>query len=466
MSRRLLVVALFLVILLAAGGIAYTLASPRLVGVAPPPGATDVPAGASLRLTFSRSMLAASVQERLDMQPGASGQFSWEENTLVFTPDQPWPSGTKIYLRLAPGSRAAGWPSLAINQEQSWSMTVENPLLAYLYPFEGLASLYTIDPKTGTIQQIAETSGEVMDFSVSPNGSTIFISVRLGEGNSLIQKLNRLTGEIVTLLECTQALCRYPQASPQGDFLAYERTDLAQYARPAYPQVWLLPLTESTSATTPEPAPFLAGDPHHQSQQPAWSSNSLLAFYDSDMKAFVFFNPLNQETRRAPSQTGLPGDWDASGDYFVFPEILTSISNPNLNANLKPIPYSHLLRYYVPDGSFLDLTQLDNLEDTLPVFSPDGKKLAFARKYLNQDQWTPGRQLWLMNMDGSNARPLTREPSYNHYDFAWDPLGDQLAYARFDQTTMTEPPELWLVNVDSTLARLLVNGGYAPQWIP
>jgi Tol biopolymer transport system component len=109
---------------------------------------------------------------------------------------------------------------------------------------------------------------------------------------------------------------------------------------------------------------------------------------------------------------------------------------------------------------------LDNLEDTLPVFSPDGERLAFARKYLNQDEWTPGRQLWLMDMDGGNARSLTREPSYNHYDFAWSPLGNQLAFVRFNQTTMTEPPELWLVNDDGSQARLLVIGGYAPQWIP
>jgi Tol biopolymer transport system component len=66
-----------------------------------------------------------------------------------------------------------------------------------------------------------------------------------------------------------------------------------------------------------------------------------------------------------------------------------------------------------------DLSKDVNLEDTAPVFSPDGTHIALARKYLNTVLWTPGRQLWLMQADGSQAEGLTDEPFYNHYDLAW-----------------------------------------------
>ena len=71
-----------------------------------------------------------------------------------------------------------------------------------------------------------------------------------------------------------------------------------------------------------------------------------------------------------------------------------------------------------------------------------------------------------MNEDGSDAHPLTDDASYNHYDFAWSPAGDQLAYVRFDKDALTQPPEIWLINKDGTNATRLITGGYAPQWVP
>jgi hypothetical protein len=71
-----------------------------------------------------------------------------------------------------------------------------------------------------------------------------------------------------------------------------------------------------------------------------------------------------------------------------------------------------------------------------------------------------------MRPDGSDAHPLTNDPYFNHYQFAWSPSNDQLAFVRFNQTVLTEPPELWVIDPVSTRANRLVVGGYFPQWIP
>ena len=97
------------------------------------------------------------------------------------------------------------------------------------------------------------------------------------------------------------------------------------------------------------------------------------------------------------------------------------------------------MRFEWPEGIFLDLTGADNLEDTSPAYSPDGASLAFARKYLDVTRWTPGRQIWLMNSDGSGARPLTQDPYFNHFNMVWDPDGDQIAYVRFDENSTNRP---------------------------
>ena len=113
-----------------------------------------------------------------------------------------------------------------------------------------------------------------------------------------------------------------------------------------------------------------------------------------------------------------------------------------------------------------DLTKASQIEDSMPAYSPDGAWIAFARRYLDSTRWTPGRQLWLMRPDGSDAHPLTQAGDYNHFDFVWSLDSKQIAFVRFNQTVLTEPAELWLINADGSQPIKLVEGGFAPQWIP
>jgi Tol biopolymer transport system component len=107
-----------------------------------------------------------------------------------------------------------------------------------------------------------------------------------------------------------------------------------------------------------------------------------------------------------------------------------------------------------------------DVEDAEAVYSPDGGSIALARKFLDAAQWSLGRQLWIMNSDGSNAHPITNEADYNHYDLAWSRDGLRLAYVRFDESKPANPPELWMINVDGSNPLQLVIGGYSPVWIP
>ena len=71
-----------------------------------------------------------------------------------------------------------------------------------------------------------------------------------------------------------------------------------------------------------------------------------------------------------------------------------------------------------------------------------------------------------MQPDGTGPSALIDDPSFSHSGFAWSPDGRQLAYLRFNQDTLTDPPELWIMNADGSNPQQLVIGGYAPQWIP
>jgi Tol biopolymer transport system component len=305
----------------------------------------------------------------------------------------------------------------------------------------------------------------VQDYSTTRDGKSIFFNTSLGNGGSIIYRLDRPDGKPQVLFTCPDAQCRYPYVSPGGDYLAYERTDLSASGQAGVPRVWLLQLPPNGGPEVTPRAAVLVGPSDHRTQQPQWSTKGLLTYYDYTDAAFVVQDVQSREVARFPSQTGIPGEWDAQGDRYVFPEIYSNeISDPNLTG-LENIPSSRLLEYYL-DGTQVDLTQADDVEDSSPVYMPDGSKLYFARKFLDIQRWTPGRQIWRMNADGSGAIAMTDEPYHNHYDLAWSPDGAHLAYVRFNKDALTEPPELWMMDADGSNATRLVTSGYLPQWIP
>ena len=159
------------------------------------------------------------------------------------------------------------------------------------------------------------------------------------------------------------------------------------------------------------------------------------------------------------NQTGELGTWSPDGSNFIVHEVDFWDSGP-LDFT------SHLWRFEYPTAQKTDLSVDLALEDVAPAYAPDGSQIAFGRKYLDEERWIPGRQLWLMRPDGNRPRQITNSPDYNHADFAWHPNSEYLAFVRHDQTALAEPPEIWIILPDGSDMVRLVIGGYAPQWIP
>jgi WD40 repeat protein len=467
-SRKIiLVISIALLSLLTTAVALYRRNIPRLVQIYPTETDGNVPAGTSLKLVFSNPVDPESIQTHLSTEPAMAGVFDVEGANVTFTPDGPWESGGTVTVTLETGFRSAIWPRLPTFQDQVWSFHISRPLLAYLYPSDGLAELYTVDLQNGDVRQLTDSPGGVIDFTVNTAGTRIYYSTDQGGGGTTIYELDRAALESKVLLRCTQALCRYLEVSPDERFLAYEQTMLGNPGQTNTPQVMLLPLEQNEgSGKEKRGQPYPAADPTHRTQQPLWSPTGLLSYYDHDRAAFVVDDVEKGEAIHFPSQTGIPGAWHPSGQYYIFPEIYSNeIASPELSAELGAISSSHLLQYSL-DGTFKDLTGVDEVEDASPAFSPDGGYLAFGRKYLDTISWTPGRQLWIMDTNNQESLAITDEPEENHYDFAWSPDGSLLAFARFNKNQLTAPPEVWLINTEGTYRNQIVSGGYAPSWIP
>ena len=96
----------------------------------------------------------------------------------------------------------------------------------------------------------------------------------------------------------------------------------------------------------------------------------------------------------------------------------------------------------------------------MPVWSPDGQKIAFASK--REGNW----ELYVMNADGSGQRNLTRNAANDYlYDAQpWSPDGRKLVFGR-DRNGDGGSDHIYVINADGSGERNLTRGR-EPRWSP
>lgn len=115
------------------------------------------------------------------------------------------------------------------------------------------------------------------------------------------------------------------------------------------------------------------------------------------------------------------------------------------------------------DGSgLMPLTRLNatGADAVAPIWSPDGKRIAFvsSRALDGSNAAGAAANLWVMNADGSGATPLTHltASGVNVIDLAWSPDGKKLAFASTaavdgsDALNTNGAANIWVMNADGT----------------
>jgi TolB protein len=99
-----------------------------------------------------------------------------------------------------------------------------------------------------------------------------------------------------------------------------------------------------------------------------------------------------------------------------------------------------LMVQYLENNATHQIT--DHAQDTSPVWSPDGTRVAFTRR--QHDHW----EVWAVDADGRNLKRLTVAPKKPNGEVAdsaaaaWSPDGQYLAFL----TNRTGKWEIWIMN--------------------
>ena len=346
--------------------------------------------------------------------------------------------------------------------------------LIYLSPADGTAQLFHIDLATAEIKQLAEAD-EITSFDLSADGGSLVYSEANAQGGSDLWLMDLSTRQPAILLDCGAQSCSDAAFSVNGDLLAYQ-TDFAE--------IWLLDMASGErEQVSPE---------EQLSREAQWSADGRLSYYVVPSERYELVLPGNTNIDLYPNQTGERLSWAADGESFVAAEQLStslelqSIAEAKATAgsatpqSTEAVPtvssapglglpdrlVSTLMRYSSNEAEPLFDVGDNLVEDTSPTFSPDGRWLAFTRKYLDEARWTPGRQLWLFEMESGLALAFSDSPNFHISAPVWSADSSQIAFLRSNRIALNEPLELWVIQVNGSGARLLAVDAFAPQWIP
>lgn len=84
-----------------------------------------------------------------------------------------------------------------------------------------------------------------------------------------------------------------------------------------------------------------------------------------------------------------------------------------------------------------------------PVWSPDGRFIAFARDYCT-DGVCDNSEIMKIRPDGSGLKRITRTPGTVEFDPAWSPDGSKIAYAGYESDSLWWEIELFVMEADGS----------------
>lgn len=446
--------------------VVFLIMAPRLAEISPAPNGETASASPVIQLTFSRPMDRSSVEAGLVFDPPRTGSITWEDQTLIFRPDQAWEHGQNVQVSLIGGIRSVRW--LPMLGSRSWSFTIGAPRFLFLFPADGRADIYIQAVDSTVPEQLTASEFGIEEYTRSQSGNILVYSQRRDDGGVDFYLSDIFTREEVLLYSCpTDMICQAPALSPQNDYLAFDQAEysISDTGRRISGQtrIMLLSLGEETD-------PQIVSDTTHSASTPAWSPDGLLAFYDNSLRAVVLIDPQSDTFNAInyiPNNVGMVGGWSPDGDHLVLPDILLLQQTEEVQGGEEPPFFSHLFQVDTATGRTLDLSAFSGyfVEDASPAYSPDGDWIAFARKFLEFSEWTLGRQIWLIHSDGTGAAQLTEDADINHSALSWSADGERLIFMRLDRTNLSNSPEIWMLTIETGELTQLVVGGYLPEWV-
>lgn len=327
--------------------------------------------------------------------------------------------------------------------------------LLFLAPDEqGVVQIFAADPLQGRGIDAAQTgtlltSGNrsVLDFAVAPSGEWIVFTAAAADGSHDLFLYNVGQRSTTLLLECEAVSCTQPVWFPDETQLVYERRALATTQEPpGLARLFWVDLDGQTTSVFEEGTRFGLGAAF--SPDGRW-----LAMVVPEKEEIFVINLSTGRSITTSSSSGERPVWGGpEGLYF---------SELDFQGERLAV---HLFFLDVSTAEIVDLSgDQAVVNDGSPNWFAPENQLAFARKAART---ASGRQVWIMEGDGSNQQPLTDAFEFNNGRPVWSPDGRFIAVQRFALEESFAEPSIWVIDVATNDTWQLSKPGTLPGWLP
>jgi Tol biopolymer transport system component len=422
---------------------------------------------ASIQIAFDESIDPASVNGNIQVSPQVTGRVSVDDYLVSFTPDKPLSQGQVYQVTVGAGVRSVRGRSFLT--AQSWEFRVRPAYVIYLSPASSpIQNLSLIDPDAPAEAQnppeaITRTENGILSYDISRDGSRIVFAQLEGQGKASLYTWDARTNTIEILVDCPDAACTNPAWQPDGNMVAFERTDLNTTTglQPGVSRVWLY------DAVNFALRPVFA-DSQRIGYSPRWSPDgSKLALYDASGDGIIIYSIATGATQKIDTPQGDAGLFSPDGRWIAFPKIVS------VNDGAGNVRYvSHIV---LADLSGDVPVQRDLLPDSDPnsdveaMWSADSTALYVARRLpptATGGGGVTGALLYRVEIATGEAVPLLTDAEYSNGGMVLDPSGERLAFQRFAIGQPGGRVEIWTLDLATRQAQKLVVDGSNPRWLP
>ncbi|WP_420643817.1 Ig-like domain-containing protein [Candidatus Leptofilum sp.] len=418
----------------------------------PAPNGSNVSTRTNIQVTFSEP-LATVAETAVTLDPPLPGTISIANNQLIFQPNAPLDTNSRYRVTLAP--EISSEQGHQLDEPLSWEFQTGQPRIVYIsWDDEAADQLYIakVDGETVTTTPLTATDADVLDFAVKPDGSQIAYAILRDGGAADLWLINSDGSNNRELLACPDAACSQAQWLPDGRRLIYERRNIpTPGAPPGNPRLWWL------DATTGETVPLFQNNQMLGLYPRVSNDGQWLSFVSPIDQGIQLFNLADGSGMLIPNQMGSPAVWRPQGDSLLITNINASGTNWSVELTSVDLASEDVIVLSQP------MLGEESVDDSSPAWSQDGQWIAFGRKLPRVPM---GRQIWVMQADGSEPLAITNDPQIHHGEIAWSPDGRFLLYQQYNLDELYAKPAIWLIEVATGERTEIASPGTLPAWLP
>jgi nickel/cobalt transporter (NicO) family protein len=282
----------------------------------------------------------------------------------------------------------------------------------------------------------------VVEFAVAPNQTDIAYVIQNSNIENEIWMMNVESGEDKKISDCENAICSGMVWSPDGNKIIYEHIS-ADGNVSGFSTLWWIDITTNEEAPVFQESQLPSGNAR-------WSPNGDWLSYATP-EGIRLYNFENGETRLIENILGSAVLWSPNSKKILLRDVV--IRHEQF--------VTQLFLYDVESEAIINLNPNDSVENILAAWSPNGETLAVVRRDLS----IRGDQIWLMNVDGSDAKVLTNDVDSLHSNLAWSPDGKYLLYDLYQLNAFPFVSSIQIIEVKTAEVIDLGIQGFNPQWV-